>query len=604
MMKPRWLLIAILLGLLLAPSASSASNGKAADGQGIARTAPATGPRFPVANSPASAAAPARPQRGRNELALARGEAIGRAMTATRLGVAVAALMLIAAGRRVGRAGEATSARRRRRIGLVLLASIAFGASYNFFQWRHYDGIHAHEVFHYYLGAKYFPELGYFDLYECAVVAATEGRPAEANRAHEIRDLRRIHSRREIVPARSAAACHARFSEAHWAQFKRDTEWIKARLPGIYWKRVITDQGLNASPVWILVGRPMAWLTPAEGEWMKRYVRLDVVLVLAAFGAAFWAFGIESAALVVIAWAANPLSRYEWVGDAPLRQMWFTTALIGLCLLARQRAASAGAFLAASSLLRIFPLFYSIGYALWHLRAAITRGRPHAGFIRFAASGLLAGGLLIAAAVGVCGRGPAVLGEFASNIETYANLTARNSVGLRTLLSHSSKEPVPTLVDGQLRVSEAEGNALTQRTFDSRRGYYWAAVALFGWLFWRALPRVRDWEAACMGFAGILLFTQAAGYYMTCTVPVALLAIGRPRIAYALLGTLAAWSAIILATSDSGLGYVLSSGIALSFTLFVLVELGAARPTKDEGPSAFADGPMIPSAPQEAAAPS
>jgi hypothetical protein len=407
-----------------------------------------------------------------------------------------------------------------------------------------------------------------------------------------IRDLRHILSRREIVPARSAEACRAHFSDAHWTQFKRDARWLEARLPGIYWQRVITDQGLNASPVWILFGRPLAWAVPAEAEWMKRYVRLDMVLLLAAFGVAFWAFGIETASLVVIAWAANPLSRYEWVGDAPMRQLWFATSLIGLCLLARRRVAAAGALLSTAALLRIFPLFYAIGYALWHLRIAIEERRVRREALRFVASGLTVGALLIAAAIGVCGRGPRVIAEFADNMQSYATLTARNSVGLRALLSHSDAQPVPTLVDGQLRVTEGAAGALSQRTFAKRRGYYWAAVALVGWLFWRALPRVRDWEAACLGFVFILLFTQAAGYYMTCTVPIALLAAGhRPRLAYALLATLIAWCAITLASSDSAAGYAYCSAVALALGLYVLIELGRAPGTNGEGPPARADGP-------------
>ena len=112
------------------------------------------------------------------EAALEGGRTVTRRITLFKGAVALATLALLVVGQRLDRRARGGQWSKARRAGLLLLAVVAFASSYNFFRWRHYDGIHAHEVFHYYLGAKYFSELGYFDLYECTVVALAEARPA------------------------------------------------------------------------------------------------------------------------------------------------------------------------------------------------------------------------------------------------------------------------------------------------------------------------------------------------------------------------------------------------------------------------------------------
>ena len=96
-------------------------------------------------------------------------------MNLLRAVVAGATLVLLAAGLRKKTAHDppGPAAPRRilthRRFALGLLALVAFSANYNFFIWT---GMHKHELFHYYLGSKYFPELGYTELYRHAYAVA------------------------------------------------------------------------------------------------------------------------------------------------------------------------------------------------------------------------------------------------------------------------------------------------------------------------------------------------------------------------------------------------------------------------------------------------
>jgi hypothetical protein len=82
--------------------------------------------------------------------------------------------------------GRGAGSRRLRDAGLVVLGVLGAACWWNLFQF-HFPGFgHPSDTFHYYLGAKYFPELRYTRLYACTAVADAEsGVPVE----RALRDL-------------------------------------------------------------------------------------------------------------------------------------------------------------------------------------------------------------------------------------------------------------------------------------------------------------------------------------------------------------------------------------------------------------------------------
>ena len=96
-------------------------------------------------------------------------------ITLLRLAVATAGVLLLGYAQHLVRRGRPRHRLRERRIALGCLAALAFGAGQNFFVWSRELGFHIHDVYHYYLGAKYFPELGYHDLYRCSLAALSAG---------------------------------------------------------------------------------------------------------------------------------------------------------------------------------------------------------------------------------------------------------------------------------------------------------------------------------------------------------------------------------------------------------------------------------------------
>ncbi len=86
-----------------------------------------------------------------------------------RLVLALAALALVVAMYRAGRA---------RAVSLSILVGLAFASYasyYNFFRVQPGVRWKATDVYHYYMGSKYFDEVGYFDLYHCARQATSAG---------------------------------------------------------------------------------------------------------------------------------------------------------------------------------------------------------------------------------------------------------------------------------------------------------------------------------------------------------------------------------------------------------------------------------------------
>ncbi len=80
-------------------------------------------------------------------------------------------------------------------------------------------------IYHYYMGAKYFSELGYFDLYECSVAYPTARR-----------DLRTYDFRFDNPD------CQATFSPQRQLEFQVDLSRID------YEPSFMVDKGFNASP--------------------------------------------------------------------------------------------------------------------------------------------------------------------------------------------------------------------------------------------------------------------------------------------------------------------------------------------------------------------
>jgi hypothetical protein len=504
---------------------------------------------------------------------------VDRVIGQLRIGLAIAGLVLFAAGMRGRARGVAESRGSGRRILLGVVAALAFACNYNLFAWT---GLHRHELYHYYLGSKYFPELGYFDLYTCSVQAAIGDAPLPADLT-EITDLR---SKRRLPAAEAmanATPCRDAFTPERWDSFRSDLGDFQTLLGESGWHRVLRDHGYNPSPAWTLIGRTLSTAVPPTPSGLWFLARIDLALLALLFGAIGAAFGFEAMCIGAIAWGASGHTRYQWTGDALLRQSWFAASVAAVCLMRKGRPVRSGALLALASLERVFPACFFFGYGLRELCVWIRERKATTGFWRFVVSAGVATIAIAAAGTVVAGRGIPAWFEFAENTQSMIAFTPKNALGFEYALRFTTTQP-PDWEEGSGSEVEETIQAHKQRTLDSRRGLQFAGFAIFAALFagacWRGSARepdgsfrLADWEALAMGAAAIPFLTMPASYYLGFVVIGAALATRRPRIGIALLLATLGWSICVVYFPVRALGFAISSWILLAYAAWSLAEL-------------------------------
>jgi len=447
--------------------------------------------------------------------------------------------------------------RRLRAALLVALALAAFASYYQFFRLSRPDGFASPDNFHYYVGSKYFAELGYFGLYECSITALAErGVRVPGGASPHVRDLRSMELRPAGLVRRQGADCPDRFSPERWRAFSRDVGWFVEKWPPHLRNAVWADHGYHPTPVWTLIGGATAGLASTDSPGaMRVLVRADRVLVLLTLALVTWAFGWEVGCLAAVLWGTGHLWRYTWVGDAFLRHLWWAASFLGLCALRRGATATGGGALAAATALRIFPGAFGFAYlAGWGRRA--LRGHANATeLLRFTAGATAATVVLLGLALAAIGQGLAPIDEFAAKIGEFASVAATNKMG------------VGVLADRLLPESPAAATAMR------------AIVAIaFGALFWRALREALPWEAAALGFAVIPFVTDPTNYYYSFFAMGAPLAARRPLVGVALLATALAWGINGLVLYRSYAEFPAASAIAVVGAASVAWAMAAGSP--------------------------
>jgi hypothetical protein len=418
--------------------------------------------------------------------------------------VAAAAIALVAC-RSFRLAGMAD--RRVYLASLSLIATVAWVVYANFLAFhgigRERVFIHLHDVAHYYLGAKYFPELGYQSLYTAMLRAEAE-KYANHFRSLEARDLETngLADIRALL-ARSDAV-KARFSSERWEAFQEDVGFFRDSMRQ-QWGEVLRDHGFNPPPTWPLLGGALANLVPAGSHaGILALTLIDPLLLLAMFGAVAWAFGAEAMLLASIYFCTIYGASFGWIGGAFLRFLWLASLVTAVCCLKRDRTATAGMLVGLAVMLRIFPAWFAAPIALYSLREAIARRQVSARHVRF----LFALGATCAALFAASLTLPAGLGhweDFRHNMQRHVDNAAYNSIGLGEILSYS----------GPTRATTPEGFA---RELDWRRTTYRVQLAVVLLLAGFVLARGSRWpgDASASVLAVPLLFGTlilAAYYY-------------------------------------------------------------------------------------------
>jgi hypothetical protein len=456
-------------------------------------------------------------------------------INAVKSALAILATALLAWGLWLRVRGRA-DAHRRLRDGLLVAVGLLSGlAWWNFGLFHFPQYVHPHDMYHYYLGAKYFPELGYSRLYACTTVADLDVGREYAEETVKIRNLETNVLEPVTRVLDDPGICTRHFTKERWLQFRYDAAVFRAYLTPMTWRRMRSDHGYNATPAWGVLGSFLANTSAASMEQWFALALIDAALLLAMWGFAFWAFGWRATCVALVFWGTNYPSPFGWVGGAFLRHDWLFATVVGLGLLRRERPAAGGFFLATAALLRIFPGVVLAGLGLQAL-ARMVRARR---FTLSAAHRRIAAGALLAGAVwfplsAITSGGFGAWAGFVENSRLHLSTPLVNHMGLRTLLSwdgtpRGEREVVADAVDPVDDWRQAR-----RQTFESRQVLFWASVAAFGLLLARASERQPEWVAAILSLGLVPVAGELTGYYYAVFLAFGFLWIRRESIGVAL----------------------------------------------------------------------
>jgi len=388
--------------------------------------------------------------------------------------------------------------------GLLAAAALAY-PNFGVFHPNHYRHIHYWDVYHYFMGAKYLPELGYWRLYEATYVAGRE--LGAFGDVRTIRDLRTYQLRDATTI--DATAVRARFTPERWRAFKRDLVVIGSRIKE--WPGPLLDRGYNDPPPRALLLHALVRSVPATPATLTVLTTLDYALVLAALVAVWRAFGAVPAALAFACLWSSFFARFDFIGGSLLRWDWIAALLLGVAALARGAGVGAGLGLAYAALARIFPLVFLVPLAI---KALDRPGDPR---VR-RTLGVALGGILVV--VGLCaaaGEERTFAREYLTKIRLHGEEVASNSVGLRSLLVFGAV-PWTLDADGNVLVAEAETDAAAPAP--------WVAPTVAGAYLVLAVPLIRRaTPLTSLMYAVPLIFWGLAptGYYYSFLVLLVLL---------------------------------------------------------------------------------
>lgn len=426
-------------------------------------------------------------------------EGTGRAITETwKVGLAGAGVGLALVWQRLSR--------RTQRVALWSLVAVSF---VNYARWgaaAALDRVDAYDLVHYYLNAKYFPELGYYDLYPAVITVDHEHdgpRFAEPPRyraqdasGHHLEPIAHALARGEVLKQDV-------FTPERWAAFEHDFLYLQRGIHGFdldkgMWADMIQDHGFNGTTAWLVVAEPLAEAVPIESVKLLGYV--DVALLAAAIAATAWAYGETAAAWCALWLLLTYSTRWPYISWGLLRYDWIALLMIGQALLRRGWPVVGGILTGFSATQRMFPVLWFFGpfaQGLWGL----ARKQLRAPLVRYGLGGLLGIAALEGAAIARYGLEP--IQVHLENMEDHVSAEQLSSrrIGLQFATTYRGTL-LPKAIDEARRAE-----------IDAAKPWTLAIGVVFCIALGLALRNKRPDEANAFGFLAFFLLTTASYYY-------------------------------------------------------------------------------------------
>lgn len=408
------------------------------------------------------------------------------------------------------------------RLGRVLLLVLTLVATLNYARFGprvFFERIDTYDFIHYYLNAKYFDELGYFDLYPASILADRENfgpyfpgegkiyMAQDATRGHFLAPIEHAVERGRVVKAE-------KFTPERWAAFTHDFLYLQRMIPGLddkLWRQLINDHGYNGTPVWMLLAKPFT-LVPVE--YVKWLGWIDMVLMGLALVAVGRTYGWVTSAWTTFWLLVTYSTRWPTFSWAFFRYDYVAALMLGMCAIAAGRPVLAGLATAWAATLRLFPAMWLYGLGMQGLFALFRRVvlKRH----------LMVLGAFLVGVLALEGGAIAAFGADAAkvhfeNMEDHnesANLSSRR-IGLALAIPFRG-EVLPKALPQATK-------ELIEEQKPIRFALAGAILLVLGW----GLRRAKDDEAYAYGFLPFFLLTTASYYYYVARVTLVVLHVSR-----------------------------------------------------------------------------
>jgi hypothetical protein len=420
--------------------------------------------------------------------------------------VALAAVGMPSVAARISRGGRRVV--QRVLVGLLAVAALLAVASYvDFGVFRYGTYLNEWDFYHYYLGTKYAPELGYAGLYGATLAADEETGLRYKNPQGEIRDLASARLRRVEEVAAEAPLYKARFREARWRAFVADIAWFKTQLPEKRWSLLLADHGYNGTPAWsfavgTLLTRRLSILVPWQ-RWTM--LLLDPLLLLGTAVVVGRTFGVRVALLFVTFLGTHYLFSWGHLKGALLRTDFAMASVLAVCFVKQERYKLAGVLLGWAALSRVFPAFFLVGPAVLLAEQLLRRrelDRRLLGLLLASAATVVA---LVLASTAYFG-GTAMWHEWSSKIALHYADGSDWDVGYRTIVEAKFPQGVPMRGWDFATLTGVWPTGM-------ERLPAWIALALLVVPAVAFLRSLAHHEAVAFGFVFVFLFAAASYYY-------------------------------------------------------------------------------------------
>lgn len=460
--------------------------------------------------------------------------------------------------------------------------------------------LHTWDLYHYYIGTKYFEELRYTGIYNCSLKAEGELLAASGSVNSTTTSVRDLASNTFISGAEAlerSTQCFERFTPERWRDFVADISWFSARM-GERWKTVFHDHGYNPSPFWVWIAKRALPVGAVNDEALLWIARLDIVLIACMWAVLLATFDTKVVAVAAVLWGTSPLANGSWTAGGYLRHDWLLATVLAVVLLwryfrdrvaplrssERYVAVCAGALLGYAISVRIFP--FVVLLAVLCCRTRNRPGRPLWGVFPPSVALVTLGALIsVVSCVTVSSVtfGSTVWGEFRDNTRKHVDSRSGNLVGVSHVVDHYVQCQIVESGNGE------GGNSKVcdppERLSQSRLGWVGryvgllCAALLFGWLY-LVSPSLLIGEGAMIASFALPLITSPSSYYLEILVLAGLLSATVPSVGGVLLVLSTLVQLVAVAVTPPNKIYLVASVLLVQAIVISLVLVHRARVAK------------------------